>query len=243
MNRTGRYIRMFAEEAILRLDRMSREIHRLAEDPTSIELISSIARDAHTLRGSSGLVGMDRLGEVALHFEDLLAELRDGARGVDTSVIAALLAATATLRQLVEASASGASVDDRARDVDVALTALLTREPRRPPSPDPSGFVIACQTAPFARPCTASDGRVGQEAIEVGHSAISGPRLDALVRLMDEADIAQSRLEAAIDIRVGGNVDAIDEFRVLAAVIDELRQLVLCSRLSADTPTLHLERP
>ncbi|MFB6355838.1 MAG: chemotaxis protein CheW, partial [bacterium] len=61
------------------------------EQEKSPELIDSIFRVAHTLKGSSGMIGLEVLEDLAHSMEELLDEVRDGERDVTEELIDLLL--------------------------------------------------------------------------------------------------------------------------------------------------------
>ena len=71
-------IKEFLVESIENLDRLDSELVKLESDPSSQELLSSIFRTIHTIKGSCGFLGFGRLEKVAHAGESLLSLLRDG---------------------------------------------------------------------------------------------------------------------------------------------------------------------
>ncbi|WP_321777851.1 Hpt domain-containing protein [Sulfurimonas sp.] len=71
------------------------------DDP---ELLNSVFRAAHTLKGGSGIVGFDSIRDITHHAEDLLDMLRDGRLEFVESMTAALYDAFDEVLNLVEAA-------------------------------------------------------------------------------------------------------------------------------------------
>lgn len=74
------FIAKFQEEATDLLQRLNEGVIMLEGDPGNGELIDQMLRDAHTLKGSSRMVGLLEISDVAHKLEDLMVSVRDGAR-------------------------------------------------------------------------------------------------------------------------------------------------------------------
>ena len=83
------------------LDRLDQELVRLEGDPQSMELLASIFRTIHTIKGSCGFLGFTRLEKVAHAGESLLSRLRDGELTLTAQVTTGLLAMVDAVRQML----------------------------------------------------------------------------------------------------------------------------------------------
>ncbi|MBN1192628.1 MAG: hybrid sensor histidine kinase/response regulator [Coriobacteriia bacterium] len=72
------FIAKFQEEATDLLQRLNEGIINLEADPTDRPLIDQWLRDAHTLKGSSRMVGLIEISDVAHRMEDIMVKVRDG---------------------------------------------------------------------------------------------------------------------------------------------------------------------
>jgi two-component system chemotaxis sensor kinase CheA len=98
----------FLEEAAERIEALSQKLLRLESSPGDGELVRDVFRDLHTLKGSSGFVGLRRMKQLAHAAEDLVGQVRDGARAVDRPLIDALLGALDGLRALLDGATAAA---------------------------------------------------------------------------------------------------------------------------------------
>jgi len=73
----------------------------LEQDPTQGGLIDHIFRVMHTIKGTSGFLGMPTIGKVGHKTEDVLSEIRDGKRGLDPVVFELLFRSVDTLKNLI----------------------------------------------------------------------------------------------------------------------------------------------
>ncbi len=72
------FIGKFQEEAGEYLQRLNEGVITLEGDPGNKELIEQMLRDAHTLKGSSRMVGLMAISDVAHRLEDIMVKVRDG---------------------------------------------------------------------------------------------------------------------------------------------------------------------
>ena len=91
----------FLVESTENLDRLDREFVELESDPASREILASIFRTVHTIKGTAGFLGFDRLGEVSHAGESLLSRLRDGEMALDAEMTSALLAMVDAIRGML----------------------------------------------------------------------------------------------------------------------------------------------
>ncbi|HET6498169.1 MAG TPA: hybrid sensor histidine kinase/response regulator [Coriobacteriia bacterium] len=73
------FIRRFQEEAADILQRLNEDVIALELDPGNSSLVDRMLRDAHTLKGSSRMVGLVEISDVAHRLEDVMVAVRDGA--------------------------------------------------------------------------------------------------------------------------------------------------------------------
>ncbi|MBF4509854.1 MAG: hybrid sensor histidine kinase/response regulator [Aeromicrobium sp.] len=72
------FIAKFQEEATDLLQRLNEGIINLEADPADRPLIDQWLRDAHTLKGSSRMVGLMEISDIAHRMEDVMVKVRDG---------------------------------------------------------------------------------------------------------------------------------------------------------------------
>ena len=71
------FIVKFQEEAQDLLQRLNEGVIALEADPGNREVIDTMLRDAHTLKGSSRMVGLIEVSDVAHWLEDIMVRVRD----------------------------------------------------------------------------------------------------------------------------------------------------------------------
>ena len=72
------YMEIFIQEAREQLEIMTRSLLDLEKNPENHEVVNEIFRAAHTLKGSSGMMGFTDIQELAHKMEDLFDNIRKG---------------------------------------------------------------------------------------------------------------------------------------------------------------------
>ena len=113
------------EEAKGHLERIASGLLALEAAPDDQAVIDAIFREAHTMKGAAGMVGMMRVSRLSHRLEDLLVELRDGKRRATPELTDAMLRVVDGLGRLIANASNG---DQDASD-EAALERLLPSSP------------------------------------------------------------------------------------------------------------------
>lgn len=84
------YLEAFVEESRSLITELNNLLLELEKDPNNVEVMNSIFRIAHTLKGNSAAMGFDGLSELAHAIEDLLDALRQGKTQMDDELMNAI---------------------------------------------------------------------------------------------------------------------------------------------------------
>lgn len=126
-------VKDFLIESNENLDRLDQELVKLESSPSSKELLASIFRTIHTIKGSCGFLGFARLEKLAHAGENLLSKLRDGQLTLTSDVTSGLLSMVDAVRQMLSAiNATGQDGDDDYENLISHLTKLQTQAPAQP---------------------------------------------------------------------------------------------------------------
>ncbi len=126
----------FLIESIESLDRLDRDLLVLEREPGSREVLASIFRTVHTIKGTCGFLGFGRLERVAHAAESLLAGLRDGSRSMTPEIAEALLRTGDALRAMLDRiGATGAEGEDQHDHLVRDLGRLREGSTERPAAP------------------------------------------------------------------------------------------------------------
>ncbi|HWU19961.1 MAG TPA: chemotaxis protein CheW, partial [Nocardioides sp.] len=93
----------FLVESHENLDQLDRDLVELEREPGSRDLLSSIFRTIHTIKGTSGFLAFNRLEQLTHVGETLLSRLRDGVEQMSPEIAEALLHMVDAIRALLEA--------------------------------------------------------------------------------------------------------------------------------------------
>ncbi|MGC2475894.1 MAG: chemotaxis protein CheW [Candidatus Sulfotelmatobacter sp.] len=96
-------VKDFLIESNENLDRLDQELVKLESSPSSKELLASVFRTIHTIKGSCGFLGFARLEKLAHAGESLLSRLRDGQLTLTADITSGLLAMVDAVRQMLSA--------------------------------------------------------------------------------------------------------------------------------------------
>src|SRR5690348_10129648 len=99
----------FLVETAEALAAMDNDIVRLEAAPDDKGLISSIFRTLHTIKGTSGFLGLTKLGRVAHAGENVLGRLRNGTITATPEVISTILRCVDAIKSVVVALETGGS--------------------------------------------------------------------------------------------------------------------------------------
>ncbi len=166
---------LFEQEARERLASLGGLLLEVERDGVTDDLIGSLFREAHTLKGAANVVGLTRLGAEAHALEDLFDRIRTGEVTVTPQVVDEMLAAVDRLCELT-------GFDSDATGTDGSDVAAEDEEPAA--VPDDTGHPI---DGDAPRPARRDNARQETARVPVD-------RLDDLVRLAGESAAAHLRL-------------------------------------------------
>src|SRR5271163_5367177 len=104
---------------------MERCLTELEMRPDDAGLLGAIFRAVHTIKGTTGFLGFDRLEKLAHAGEHLLGSLRDGRLAVTSELISGLLRLMDGLRAILALIEETGSEGTRSSDEDSELIAEL----------------------------------------------------------------------------------------------------------------------
>ncbi len=114
---------LFAQEAESRLAALGAQLLELEQSGSDPELIASIFREAHTLKGAAAVVGIDEASRVAHALEDLLEGVRSGQRLPSSELVDVALGAVDGLTSMVPRLVAGEDCTAEASALEQQLRA------------------------------------------------------------------------------------------------------------------------
>ncbi len=106
----------FADETREHLDELESSLLRLESDPANRELLNTIFRSMHTIKGASEYLGFERIARLSHRLENLLDLFRDGSLVADKVAVDLLIDARDRIGDLIgqveESGQESAGIDD-----------------------------------------------------------------------------------------------------------------------------------
>ncbi|MES2960639.1 MAG: chemotaxis protein CheA [Pseudomonadota bacterium] len=115
----------FISEAQEQIEMLEQLLLQLEDAPDDRELLDALFRCAHTVKGSAGIFGLDRVVAFTHHVETLLDRLREGRLALSPAISTLLLQCNDQIRALVAAASEPLDGDDSAAAERAALVARL----------------------------------------------------------------------------------------------------------------------
>jgi len=190
MSEIEEIVQEFLVESTEGLDQLDRSLVALEQAPGDGELLSSIFRCIHTIKGTSGFLGFGQLERVAHVGESLLSDLRDGKKTLTPEITSALLTLVDAVRLMLgHVQSSGTDGSDDWTALIATFNRLQQGESaaEAPPSaPPPASEVASASIDPPAAPVPAPMGEasaapVPAETVESGSPEIRDRRADGVV--------------------------------------------------------------
>lgn len=111
----SQYLNVFMDECQEHLQSLNQSLLALEQDPENTEILNSIFRAAHTLKGASATMGFNKMSNVTHAMEDVLSLLRQHELTVNAEIVNALFEALDLLEVLAQGITEG-----REEDIEIA---------------------------------------------------------------------------------------------------------------------------
>ncbi|HXX90362.1 MAG TPA: chemotaxis protein CheA [Acidimicrobiales bacterium] len=244
-NEMDEVVQEFLVESTENLDQLDRDLVALEADPRSADLLASVFRTFHTIKGTSGFLGFPRLEEISHNGENLLSKLRDGLLELDQERTDVLLEVVDAVRGLLE------SIEGSGEEGDADFGALVAR--LQAVAAEPAADAGAAHEAPTtAAPAPAEDGAdeagvtgeveaagapTGPDDRPVDHKSTVAERsvrvdvdlLDALMRQVGELVLARNQINSHAE--TGDDPVLLQTVQRLSLIVSELQEGVMKTRM------------
>jgi two-component system chemotaxis sensor kinase CheA len=206
-------VQTFVTEAEEALAGMERDLVALEAHPDDGELVHSLFRAAHTLKGSARLVSFDAVSELAHELEALLERVRAREVAAGSDLVTLVLRTVDHLRAALADAAAGRA------DPTAELVAFRERLHRAAET----GEVAPEAALPEAATASAGNGRTLR---------VDVAKLDRMLNLAGEIAISRGRLTDILERRVSLTVDEILEVhRESDRLYLDLQELIMKARM------------
>ncbi|WP_319404593.1 Hpt domain-containing protein [uncultured Desulfosarcina sp.] len=200
----------FADETREHLEELESSLLRLETDPADRELLNTIFRSMHTIKGASEYLGFERIARLTHRLENLLDLFRDGSLRADKVAVDLLIDARDRIGDLI------AQVEDSGQE-SAEIDDLLERVDAVASGPAPAGGEAASATV--------YDGEADTELFDIFMEQLAA----GIGQLMETA-VRMARGEAVVEA-VGELTDQVDRlaatanymgYDALSAVYDDM---------------------
>ncbi len=197
------FLEIFRDEANERLDHIVDTLLALEAGRAAPDAVDSLFRDAHTIKGAAGMLGLDEVRELAHALEDVLDDLRESGE-FPTDLAEPLLRAADSLRRHVEGHGDGTA------DLLDELSASRARVGRETPRP-------AAGASAATRP-----------VVERRSIRVPAEKLDRLLDLVGETVLHRRRLEHTIGVEhIEESLELSDELDSGERLLGELQETAI----------------
>lgn len=251
----------FLAESWDNLGQLDTEIVSLEKEPSNAELLASIFRTIHTIKGTCGFIGLNELGGVAHSAENVLGKMRDGLLEVTPEAISLILEAIDAIKSLLEGLeatgeepkadnsalisqlnqlADGGNEEDRFANPEPAMAPAE-------PAITPSTFVTP--PAPLAEsvvPESTAEFVASPEPVREPRAAFSG--VESVPDAVADGPAGETSSKSTVaDLSIRVNVDVLDSLMNLVGELVLARNQLLQLARGDDeskyaTPIAHLNR-
>lgn len=194
--------REFLVESIENLSRLDQDLVELEKHPDDANLLGSIFRTFHTIKGACGFLAFSTLETISHQAENLLSQLRDGKRDLDSALVSLILETVdATREVLASIEASGTEGDIRFEELTERLrdAAQLKAVVGRQTAPIPT-----LQTDSLESDAAAPENKEVLKALELTRPRTQPAAVERRKQLRtEEEEFARPSVAADANIRVG----------------------------------------
>jgi len=231
-------IQVFLAEAEERLSQMEGGLVLLEDHPGDGELLQSIFRAAHTLKGNSATLGFSALAEFTHVLEDLLEHVRSRTLPVTGDLVSLLLGSVDALRQLLSDAAKGLDgMSSSQRSFLGTLSSALGNKTEGAALPEASRAELRPDES-------AEESRTGKSVEIPGLNLLTRTlrvdldRLDQMLDLVGEIAVSRGRLRQLLEMRLTSDFEEAREVHQEADRLEmDLQELVMKIRMIPVGPT------
>ncbi len=216
-----------AEELVNSLDN---NLVTLEEKPNDLELLNEIFRAAHTIKGTSGFLGLDKITSLTHEMEDVLNKLRKEELKVTSGIMDVVLESVDILKILLEDVSQGRESDLDIEAVRTKLIAIVEggsssdvpAEEAKPPEPkEPPAETALKDVEPEKAKRATGKKEPTQKGVDQT-IRVDVNRLDSLMNLMGELVLGRNALMQTSNrfVKKHEDLDGIDDLARAGAQIN-----------------------
>jgi two-component system, chemotaxis family, sensor kinase CheA len=225
-------LQTFLTESEEGLHKMEEALIALENLPEDEELLQTIYRNAHTLKGNSAFLGFTGLTEFAHVLEDILERLTNRQIPITRELITLLLQSRDALLQMLPAAASGIE------KVDPAHSALLEQLASRAPTIEKQEREGSLSLHTTELPIKRGKGQSKDLNDRTKTLRVDVDKLDRMLNLIGEISIARGRYRQIV-AELGGKIgeDLLETYWEADSLYLELQEEIMKIRMVPVGPT------
>jgi two-component system chemotaxis sensor kinase CheA len=184
----SQFLEVFYEESFEGLDIMESGLLDMSPGPVEGDLINSVFRAAHSIKGGGGTFGLSEVSEFTHVVETLLDEMRSGQREMTAEANEALLVSVDCLREMLNAKREDTEIDQERID---AVSGQLDRLLSNGETPATQGSIQAASQVSEETGSSTAEGGAGWRISFAPHKTMSENGNDALLILRQLAQLGE----------------------------------------------------
>ena len=211
----AKFLARFIDEAKEHITSLNQGLLTLEKDPNDVETLNGVFRSAHTIKGSSRMMKLHEVTDVAHKLEDVLDALRQGnlklSEGLSTLLFKGIDAISAMLEDIscgIEVSISTEKICEQLEMAakGEAIDGIDSETKQVPPAAQSAmGEEILSEETPSLSPPTSpkpETAEIVKASVSTATIRIRANKLDELTKLMGEIESSQRKLKhRLLDIR------------------------------------------
>jgi two-component system chemotaxis sensor kinase CheA len=220
----------FLVEAEELVDSLDNNLVALEERPNDLDLLNEIFRAAHTIKGTSGFLGLDKIMSLTHNMEDVLNKLRKEELRVTSDIMDVVLESVDMLKILLEDVSHGRESDLDIEGVGAKLIAVVEggsssdvpAEEAKPAKPkEPPAETALKDVGPEKAKTATAKKETAQKGIDQT-IRVDVDRLDSLMNLMGELVLGRNTLMQTSNrfVKKHEDLDGIDDLTRAGAQIN-----------------------
>jgi len=216
------FVQEFLIESNENLTRLDSEMVELERRPDDHELLASVFRTVHTIKGTCGFLGFSRLEALAHVTEDILSDLRNGRRQLDTPLTSLILESVDAIKRILR-SIEATSGEGEPFESELIPRLKQARDGATAPLP------AAATTTEAESPSATEPGSPAKGPAPDSNLRVDVGLLDKLMNLVGELVLTRNQLvqyNAALD---DSSLNAISQR--LNLITTELQEGVMKTRM------------
>jgi len=229
-------VKEFLLESYENLDRLDRDLVQLEKEPSSNDLISSIFRTIHTIKGTCGFLGFGKLESVSHVGENLLSRLRDGLLILDAPITSGLLSLVDAVRQILNSIEHTGKEGDKDFTDLIDLLTILKDSGSDAPSLDAPESLVFVEASVFEAP---ADDVAEVKPVVADHETPVAPPAGAVDPAKDTvaAPVEASTKSAVSDSAIRVDVGLLDRLMNLVGELVLARNQIVQFTATQQEPT------